>query len=64
MNLVKHSGLFVIGTDTGVGKTLVTAGLAYALRACGVDVGGDEAGRDRLFDSRRTIATAGCLGAA
>ncbi|NJD68666.1 MAG: dethiobiotin synthase [Candidatus Methylomirabilota bacterium] len=39
MNLVKHSGLFVIGTDTGVGKTLVTAGLAYALRACGVDVG-------------------------
>ena len=28
-------GLFVTGTDTGVGKTVVTAGLAAALRAAG-----------------------------
>ncbi len=32
-------GLFVTGTDTGVGKTLITAALAAALRACGVDIG-------------------------
>ncbi len=33
------NGLFVTGTDTGVGKTLVTAALALALKARGVDVG-------------------------
>lgn len=32
-------GLFVTGTDTGVGKTLVAGALAAALRAEGVDVG-------------------------
>jgi dethiobiotin synthetase len=31
-------GLFVTGTDTGVGKTVVAAALAAALRADGVDV--------------------------
>jgi dethiobiotin synthetase len=31
--------LFVTGTDTGVGKTLITAGLAAALRALGIDIG-------------------------
>jgi dethiobiotin synthetase len=44
------SGLFVTGTDTGVGKTIVAAALAAALRARGVRVatmkpvltGGDE----------------------
>lgn len=35
----KSIGLFVTGTDTGVGKTLITAGLAHALRVCGIDVG-------------------------
>ncbi|MBI3323500.1 MAG: adenosylmethionine--8-amino-7-oxononanoate transaminase [Candidatus Omnitrophica bacterium] len=34
-----RSGLFVTGTDTGVGKTVVTAALARALRRRGVDVG-------------------------
>ena len=33
------SGLFVTGTDTGVGKTLVACALAAALRARGIDVG-------------------------
>jgi dethiobiotin synthetase len=33
------NGLFVTGTDTGVGKTVVTAGLALALRARGFSVG-------------------------
>ena len=33
------TGLFVTGTDTGVGKTVVTAALALALKARGVDVG-------------------------
>ncbi|WP_255570786.1 dethiobiotin synthase [Cohnella sp. CFH 77786] len=32
-------GLFVTGTDTGVGKTVVTAALAAALRAQGVNAG-------------------------
>ena len=32
-------GLFITGTDTGVGKTYVAAGLATALRRHGVDVG-------------------------
>jgi len=33
------AGIFVTGTDTGVGKTVATAGLGLALQACGVDVG-------------------------
>jgi len=33
------SGVFVTGTDTGVGKTLVAAGIAGALRRDGIDVG-------------------------
>ena len=32
-------GLFVTGTDTGVGKTVVACALARALRARGIDVG-------------------------
>ncbi len=33
------SGVFVTGTDTGVGKTLVAAGIAGAMRKDGIDVG-------------------------
>ena len=33
------SGLFITGTDTGVGKTFVSCALARGLRAAGVDVG-------------------------
>lgn len=33
------NGIFVTGTDTGVGKTVVAAGLAVALRKKGFDVG-------------------------
>lgn len=33
-------GIFVTGTDTGVGKTLVAAGLMHALRAQGLRVAG------------------------
>jgi dethiobiotin synthetase len=36
---MKHPGLFITGTDTGVGKTLVTAGLAASLRSSGIDIG-------------------------
>ena len=32
------NGLFVTGTDTGVGKTVVTGAVALALRARGIDV--------------------------
>lgn len=33
------SGIFITGTDTGVGKTVVAAGLALALRARGMKIG-------------------------
>ena len=33
------NGLFVTGTDTGVGKTLVTGAIAQHLRTCGLRVG-------------------------
>ncbi len=33
------SGIFVTGTDTGVGKTIVAAGIAGAMRKDGIDVG-------------------------
>ncbi len=33
------AGLFITGTDTGVGKTLVTCALARGLRGAGIDVG-------------------------
>jgi dethiobiotin synthetase len=36
---IMTSGLFVTGTDTGVGKTYVSAGIAIALKRRGVDVG-------------------------
>jgi dethiobiotin synthetase len=38
-NEKKGKGLFITGTDTGVGKTLVTAALALFLRKKGLDVG-------------------------
>ena len=45
-------GLFVTGTDTDVGKTVVTAAIALALKARGVDVGVDQAGADRREATR------------
>jgi dethiobiotin synthetase len=36
---MKIRGIFITGTDTGVGKTYVGAGLAEALREKGIDVG-------------------------
>ena len=40
MTTASHkTGLFITGTDTGVGKTVVTAGLALLLRKRGLDVG-------------------------
>jgi len=36
---MKIRGIFITGTDTGVGKTFVGAGLAAALREKGIDVG-------------------------
>ena len=36
---MKIQGIFITGTDTGVGKTYVGAGLAAALREQGIDVG-------------------------
>ena len=31
--------LFITGTDTDVGKTYITAGLAITLRKMGIDIG-------------------------
>ncbi len=36
---MKNKGIFVAGTDTGVGKTFIAGGLAAALRKKGVNVG-------------------------
>lgn len=33
-----HKGIFITGTDTGVGKTFVTAGLIRAMKDQGIDV--------------------------
>jgi dethiobiotin synthetase len=38
-NNISMHGIFVTGTSTGVGKTLVAAGLAWALRKQKIDVG-------------------------
>jgi dethiobiotin synthetase len=35
----KYKGLFITGTDTGVGKTIVAAGLVASLRDSGMDIG-------------------------
>jgi dethiobiotin synthetase len=39
LNLPKKSGLFITGTDTGVGKTLITGAIAAILRGQGLKVG-------------------------
>lgn len=39
LNLPKKNGLFITGTDTGVGKSLVTGGIAFLLRQRGLKVG-------------------------
>lgn len=39
MTELKYPGLFITGTDTGVGKTVVTALLAAGLKKLGIDVG-------------------------
>jgi len=36
---MKSNGIFITGTDTNVGKTFVSAGLAANMRADGIDVG-------------------------
>lgn len=36
---MKNEGIFIAGTDTGVGKTLVAGGIAAAFKNKGVDVG-------------------------
>lgn len=38
-NVLREKGIFVTGTDTGVGKTLVAAGIASLLQDAGFDVG-------------------------
>jgi len=39
MRLPKHKGLFITGTDTGVGKTLIAGGIAHILVQQGLKVG-------------------------
>lgn len=36
---MRKKGFFITGTDTGVGKTVITAGLAGCLKQRGIDVG-------------------------
>src|SRR5512140_2882489 len=39
MRLPKHKGLFITGTDTGVGKTLIAGGITSILAGQGLRVG-------------------------
>ncbi len=39
LKLPKKNGLFITGTDTGVGKSLITGGIAFLLRQQGLKVG-------------------------
>ena len=39
MNTSKHKGLFITGTDTGVGKTLIAGAIAKILHKAGKNVG-------------------------
>ncbi len=39
MNKKKAKGIFITGTDTGVGKTIVAAGIAAAMKKRGINVG-------------------------
>ncbi len=36
---IMPKGVFITGTDTGVGKTMVAVGLVHLLKARGLDVG-------------------------
>lgn len=58
-------GLFVTGTDTGVGKTMVAAGLAAWCRAEGIDVGVMKpiatGGRVMLVEGRRRWISADAM---
>ena len=58
MHSPRHRGLFVTGTDTGVGKTMIACLIASAWRARGLDVGvmkpietGDAAMPHGIFDA-------------
>lgn len=62
------SGVFITGTDTGVGKTLVTAAVVYALRRDGIDAVGMKpiatgVDRDAIFKSTdaEIIARYSCI---
>lgn len=64
----RMSGVFITGTDTGVGKTLVTAAIVYALRRDGIDAVGMKPvatgiDRDAVFKSTdaELIARYSCL---
>ncbi|MFQ5509815.1 MAG: dethiobiotin synthase [Leptospirillia bacterium] len=63
------NGLFITGTDTGVGKTHVACGLARAYRRAGVRVGvmkpvetGVPEGRELGDDASALVAAAGVVG--
>jgi dethiobiotin synthetase len=67
-SMTRPRGLFVTGTDTGVGKTVVTCALARALRKFGVDVGVMKpcetgVGPDGPEDARALLAAAGAADA-
>ena len=63
MSHLRPTGCFITGTDTGVGKTVVTAALARALKARGKTVGimkPIETGyRPGASDAERVLAAAG-----
>lgn len=63
--MTQRSGLFVTGTDTGVGKTVVACALARSLRGAGIDLGVMKpcetgVGPEGPLDARALRHAAGC----
>jgi dethiobiotin synthetase len=66
MTSAAHAGLFITGTDTGVGKTFITAAIAWALRHQGVAVrvckpvatGAEQTSRGLIAEDTRILAEA------
>ncbi|MHB8172044.1 MAG: dethiobiotin synthase [Thermincolia bacterium] len=52
----KYKGFFITGTDTGVGKTVITAGLLGAFREQGVDAVAIKPVQTGIFGDKRLIS--------
>ena len=56
------NGLFITGTDTGVGKTTIAAGIAMAMKKKGIDVGVMKPLQSGLDSDADILIAADCTG--